>query len=312
MLVAFLATSKRIPTHDAMRLALIANPCAGGNQAARIIPTVEAFLRRHGIDSRLFVTQHHEHALTIARHLPPQRFDGIVAIGGDGTNFHVLNGLLQHHTPGNLPPLGIIPVGSGNSFALDLGIRGAEDGLRALAEGRTRPVDVCRFDQGGTAWYFVNMAGLGFVTDVARTAHRLKRFGDGSYVMGVFYHVLNLRYLPMVLSIDGTTVAGEYCFVEICNSRYTGGRMCMAPDARIDDGLLDIVVVGAIGRASLLKTFPSIYRGRHGDHPAVSFFRGRRVRIHTGRPAMLLPDGEIFGTTPTEIAVQPALVRYFA
>lgn len=295
-----------------MRIALIANPNAGGSKGARIIPRVERLLRGRGIDYQLFVTQYHAHALTIARRLPPQRFDGIVVMGGDGTNFHVLNGLLQHHAPDALPPLGIIPVGSGNSFALDLAIRSTDDGIRALLHGRTRPVDVCRFDQAGAALYFVNMAGVGFVTDVARTAHRLKCFGDASYVLGVFYHLLNLRYSRMVLEIDGRRMAGAYCFVEICNSRYTGGRMRMAPEARIDDGLMDVVAVGTIGRAALLAAFPRIYRGTHGDHPAVSFFRARRVRVESEPAGRLLPDGEIFGTTPAEIVIQPALVRYFA
>ncbi len=295
-----------------MPFALIANPSAGGNTGARILPRLESRLRRHGIDYRLFVTQYHQHALSIARRLPPRRFDGIVAIGGDGTNFHVLNGLLQHHAPETLPPLGIIPVGSGNSFALDLGIRSTDDGIRALLGGRTRPVDVCRFDRAGAAWYFVNMAGVGFVTDVARTAQRLKCFGDASYVFGVLYRVMNLRCSWMALEIDGRYAAGKYCFVEICNSRYTGGRMRMAPAARIDDGLLDIVAVGEIGRASLLATFPHIYRGTHGAHPAVTFYQGRRVRLRTEASAMLLPDGEIFGATPTDFSVQPAAVRYFA
>lgn len=295
-----------------MRLAIIANPSAGGSNGARVIPRVETRLRRHGIDYQLFVSQYHQHALTLARRLPPQRFDGIVAMGGDGTNFHVLNGLLQHHAPDALPPLGIIPVGSGNSFALDLGIRSTDDGIRALTQGRSRPVDVCRFDQAGAAWYFVNLTGVGFVTDVARTAQRLKCFGDASYVLGVFYHLLNLRCSRMTLEIDDRVMTGAYCFVEVCNSRYTGGRMRMAPEARIDDGLMDVVAVGPIGRAALLAAFPRIYRGTHGELSAVSFFRARRVRIESHPAGMLLPDGEIFGTTPTGIVVQPGLVRYFA
>jgi diacylglycerol kinase (ATP) len=88
--------------------------------------------------------------------------------------------------------------------------------------------------------------------------------------------------------------------------------MLMAPQARIDDGWFDVVVVGAMTRASLLAAFPLIFRGAHERHPAVRVFRARHVRVVTDPPQRLLPDGELFGSTPTEFAVQPAAVRYFA
>lgn len=273
---------------------------------------MEALLRRHGVDYRLFVTQYHEHALTIAGKLPPQRFEGIVSMGGDGTNFHVLNGLLCKHDPATLPPLGIIPVGSGNSFARDLGIRSTRDGLRALVRGETQPVDVCSFSQQGTPWYFVNLAGFGFVTDVARTAHQLKRCGDFSYVLGVFYRLMGLRFHRMELTLDGRRIEADNCFVEFCNSRYTGGKMLMAPEAQIDDGWIDVVVVGPLSRLSLLTTFPKIFKGTHGENPAVRFFKAQTAEVATDPPKILLPDGEIFGSTPTRIDIHPKMVRYFS
>jgi len=295
-----------------MTIALIANPSAGGRKGTRTIPRVEAHLRQYGIDYQLFVTQYHEHALTIAGKLPPQRFDGIVSMGGDGTNFHVLNGLLCKYGPANLPPLGIIPVGSGNSFARDLGIRSTEDGLRALIGGATRPVDVCSFSQQETRWYFVNLAGFGFVTDVAQTAHQLKRCGDFSYVLGVFYRLMGLHFHHMQLTLDGRRIEAGNCFVEFCNSRYTGGKMLMAPEAQIDDGWFDVVVGGPLNRLSLLTTFPSIFKGTHGKHPAVRFFKAKTAEVATDPPKTLLPDGEILGSTPTRIDIHPKLVRYFS
>lgn len=295
-----------------MTIALIANPSAGGRKGTRIIPRVEALLRRHGIDYRLFVTQYHEHALTIAGKLPPQRFDGIVSMGGDGTNFHVLNGLLKKYDPATLPPLGIIPVGSGNSFARDLGICSTMDGLRALVRGETRSVDVCSFSQQGAPWYFVNLAGFGFVTDVARTAHRLKRCGDFSYVLGVFYRLMGLRFHHMELTLDGRRIEADNCFVEFCNSRYTGGKMLMAPEAQIDDGWFDVVMVGPLRRLSLVTTFPKIFKGTHGENPAVRFFKVKTAEVATDPPKILLPDGEIFGSTPTRIDIHPKMVRYFS
>lgn len=295
-----------------MPIALIANPNAGGRKGARIIPQVENQLRRNGIGYRLFITQHHAHAMTIARTLPPRQFDGIVSVGGDGTNFHVLNGLLKYHDPATLPTLGIIPVGSGNSFARDLGICTMKDGIRALFRGASRPVDVCSFSQNGEPWYFVNLTGFGFVTDVAQTAHQLKRFGDFSYVLGVFHRMLAMPFHHMELEIDGRRINGENCFVEFCNSRYTGGSMLMAPDAKIDDGRFDVVVVGPMSRRSLLATFPKIFKGTHGLNPAVRFYRAKTATVITDPPKTLLPDGELFGSTPTQVAIHPQRVRYFS
>jgi YegS/Rv2252/BmrU family lipid kinase len=293
-------------------IALIANPSAGGRKAARIIPQVENRLRRNAIDYRIFITQHHAHALDIARRLTPASYDGIVSLGGDGTNYHLLNGLLKYHDPATLPPLGIIPVGSGNSFARDLGVCSTADGIRALVRGNTRPVDVCSFSRDGQPWYFVNLAGFGFVTDVAQTAHRLKRCGDFSYVLGVFHRMLGLRFHHMELEIDGRRIDGDNCFVEFCNSRYTGGKMLMAPDARIDDGWFDVVVVGPMSRMALLSTFPKIFKGTHGRHPAVRFYRARTASVRTDPPKTLLPDGELFGSTPTQVGIHHRLVRYFS
>ena len=295
-----------------MTIALIANPCAGGGKGARLIPQVERHFKQHGIDYRIFITQHHAHAMGIAGSLRPERYTGVVSLGGDGTNFHLLNGLLRNGHTDEMPPLGIIPVGSGNSFALDLGIRSSTDGIRALIRGRTRQVDVCRFSQTDDAWYFVNLAGFGFVTDVARTAHRLKRFGDFSYVLGVFHRLLDLRFHHMELEIDGRRIVEGNCFVEFCNSRYTGGRMLMAPKASIDDGYFDVVVVRPLSRRSLLSTFPKIFSGTHGTNPSVRFYRAKTAWVVTNPTKMLLPDGELFGSTPTRIDILPQRVRYFA
>jgi len=295
-----------------MTIALIANPCAGGGKGSRIISWVENNLRNNGIDYRIFITQHHGHAMEIASRLEPARYDGVVSVGGDGTNFHLLNGLLKTGNPNALPPMGIIPVGSGNSFALDLGIHSTKDGLRALFRGRTRSVDVCRFSQAGEFWYFVNLAGFGFVTDVAQTAHRLKRWGDFSYVLGVLYRLMGLRFHRMRLTLDGRHIDADNCFVEFCNSRYTGGRMLMAPAARIDDGWFDVIVVGSLSRISLLTTFPKIFKGTHGQNPAVRIFRAKTADVFTDPPKALLPDGEIFGSTPTRITIHPRMIRYFS
>ena len=237
-------------------------------------------------------------------------YDAVVAMGGDGTNYHVLNGVLNNLAD-RPPPLGIIPVGRGNSFARDLNLFSINDGIDAIVGARTRPVDVCTLTQNKQRTYFVNVMGFGFVTDVAATAARFSQTGDFSYILGVLHRVLGLKTYALELVIDGKRIAGPNNFVEFCNSRYTGGKMLMAPEAKIDDGLFDVVVAGPVGRLSLIATLPKIFKGQHGENPAVRFYQGRQARAQTTPVKMLLPDGELAGSTPVEVGILPQHVNYF-
>ena len=294
-----------------MKLALIANSHSKEVKNQNLSPDLKKKFLERNIRFDLFTTQYHGHAFEMVKQISIGEYDAIVTMGGDGTNYQVLNGLLKYHGDKQLPPMGILPVGRGNSFARDLQIFSIEDGISALGRQATRKVDVCRFSQDKDAYYFVNLMGFGFVTDVAKTAARFKWAADFSYVVGVFHRLLGLDFHEMVLEIDGTVISGKNCFVEICNSKYTGGNMLMAPEAQIDDGMFDVVVLSPLSRLSLISTLPKLFKGTHGENPAIQFIKAKSASVYTQPPKTLLPDGEIFGTTPTEIKILPRLVRYF-
>jgi YegS/Rv2252/BmrU family lipid kinase len=294
-----------------MKIALIANSRSSGVSEENLLPELENKFKKHHIAFELLRTQYHDHATQLVKQISMREYDAIVSMGGDGTNFQVLNSVLKYHGDSEIPPLGILPCGRGNSFARDLQLFSAEDGIDALRRQTTRAVDVCQFSQNQTTHYFVNLMGFGFVTDVAKTAARFKWAADFSYVIGVFYRLMGLAFHQMTLEIDGEVISGQNCFVEICNSKYTGGNMLMAPEAAIDDGLFDAVVVSPLSRASLIATFPKIFKGTHGQNPAVKFIKGKSAAVYTEPQKSLLPDGEIFGATPTEITILPRLVKYF-
>ncbi|MCG8643105.1 MAG: diacylglycerol kinase family lipid kinase, partial [Desulfobacterales bacterium] len=280
-----------------MKVALVVNPCSGSHNGTRKLPAIKAFLNKKQIQYDLFISKYPGHIFQICSTLDIAAFDGIAAVGGDGTNFQVINGLLTSFEPADIPPVGILPVGSGNSFAKDLQIRSLENGLAALIRCRSSKVDVCSFSQKRRKIYFANMAGLGFVTDSADTARRFKFLKSVSYIVGVLHRIIKLSSHHMELIIDGRIITGENCFIEFCNSRYTGGNMLMAPAAKINDGLMDIVVTGKLSRTDLITTLPRIYNGTHITHPAVQVIKGKKATIRTIPPKALLPDGEILGTT---------------
>ncbi|MEE9495104.1 MAG: acylglycerol kinase family protein, partial [Desulfobacterales bacterium] len=157
-----------------MKIALIANSRSKEVKNQNLSPDLEKKLLERNIRFDLFTTQYHGHAFEMVKQVSIGEYDAIVTMGGDGTNYQVLNGLLKYHGDKQLPPMGILPVGRGNSFARDLQIFSIEDGISALGRQATRKVDVCRFSQDKDAYYFVNLMGFGFVTDVAKTAARFK------------------------------------------------------------------------------------------------------------------------------------------
>ncbi len=294
-----------------MKIAVIANPHSGGKKGKKLIPHIEKSIQQLGIEYDLFLTEGYQHAIEIAGKLNCKDYDGIYSAGGDGTNYEVLNGLLKSHADEDIPPLGILPIGSGNSFARDLNIFSTDDGIATLKRNFIKEVDVCSFTSSEKEYFFVNLTGLGFVTDVAKTAASFKILGDFSYVIGVFHRLAGLKFHDMELVIDGKSYKEKNCFVEFCNSRYTGGEMLMAPDAEIDDGYFDVIILSKISRIGLIKTFPKIFKGTHFEHPSVQSIKAKSAVIKTSPPKNLLPDGELFGVTPTEIKIYPKRVKYF-
>ncbi|WP_022666496.1 diacylglycerol/lipid kinase family protein [Desulfospira joergensenii] len=292
-----------------MKIALVVNPFSGGKRTGKRLSMVKRALEGKGIESDIFISRFKGHLAEIARNLDPGAYGAVAAMGGDGTSFHMINGLLSAHRPDQLPPLALLPSGSGNSFARDLELLTLEQGIQAIVRNRPRPVDLLRFSRGKDCFYFINLMGLGFVTDVAVTAERFKVFHDLSYLIGVIHRTASLSSFHMELKVDGKPFSGPGCFVEICNSRYTGGSMLMAPGAEIDDGLMDIVIAGPLTRRKLLGSLPRIYSGTHIRMKEVSCIQGKKLEIKTFPSKALLPDGEIMGVTPGTVEVLPQHLR---
>lgn len=293
-----------------MKIVIIANTLSLRKKCSRFLSDIDETLKNKGIQTTIKFSEYHQHPLEMVRNLDISKYDCIVSCGGDGTNFQVLNGLLKYHDWNSIPPLGIIPSGRGNSFSMDLNIYNVDDAVQAIIKQDPKPVDVCRFSQSDQNFYFVNLMGFGFITDVAKTAARFRWVGDLGYVFGVIHRSFQLRFHHIELTIDGQTIKEENCFVEFCNSRFTGGSMMMAPEARIDDGMFDVVIASPLGRFSLLKTFPKIYNGTHIDHPSIRIIKAKEATVRCSVKKKLLPDGELFGETPTTVTIIPGCINY--
>ncbi len=294
-----------------MKVLLVYNPFAGHGRAQKILPEVEAYFLEKGIEFDLRMTDFHEHGIEIVRETDPKQYDGIVAAGGDGTLFEVINGYFQNPSKKKIP-IGVLPIGTGNAFARDLELDNThwKDAVDVISLQSPRKVDVGQFITHGETYYFLNILGLGFVADVTEIAHKLKALGNISYTLGVLQKTIFLHSHRLKITLDGREYERENIFVEISNTRWTANFL-MAPTAEIDDGFLDVTLLGKLGRIKLLKSFPKIFTGEHIYIDEVETFKAKEIKIETDSPKVLTPDGELLGITPFEARCLHQAVEVF-
>lgn len=293
-----------------MKLLMLTNPLAGRNRGLAVAQKSLEILRQNGFTVETANSEYPGHLVEIARREVNGDWDGIIALGGDGTLFEVINGMMQGNP--DLPiPLGVLPAGTGNSFSRDLAIKTHEDAMARILAGALRPVDLGQCICSDRSFVFINILGFGFVADVAKKAYSYRQWGALNYVIGVFIVTRHLESYPLEFEIDGQTYQRDNIFVEISNSQKTGGDMIMAPDALIDDGLLDVVILNKVSRIRLLSALPRIFKGTHLQMPEVEHFTGKRMSFHTTPAKVLTPDGEIVGATPITVTVLPGKIKVF-
>lgn len=292
---------------------LLFNPQAGSGSAARLLPAIEQQLTHMGLAAEIYRSA----AMgDIRRRLADKDlsgFDAVIAAGGDGTLFETLNGLMEHPA-GSRPPLGVLPIGTGNAFCRDLGLQPGDwqAALALIRRATTRQIDVARLVCAEGQFYFLNIAGMGFVVDAGRTAQKLKAIGRTAYTLAALWQTLKLRSYAVCIEIDGKRIEQTSLFAEISNSRYTGTSFLMAPGSRLDDGLLDLTLLRLLPRGRLLRLFPSIYTGRHVEYPEVTVLQGKEISILQPQNYPMMMDGEFVGITPARICCLPGELRMFA
>ncbi|MCA9636300.1 MAG: diacylglycerol kinase family lipid kinase [Myxococcales bacterium] len=294
----------------------IVNPAAGGGASGKRAPQALQRLRDAGLQIEVQETRAAGDGAKIARAAYQAGQRDFIAVGGDGTSFEVLAGLFgdedpRGRAPEDRPRLGFLPLGTGNSFLRDFSDRGAEYAIESLIAGRARDCDVIRLTHAGGVVHFINIFSIGFVADVgALRNNRFASFGELGYVIGVIVQTAGLHSYVFPMRVDdGPEDRGEMTFLSVNNSRFTGGKMMMAPSADTGDGLLDIIRVGALSRLSLLQTFPKIFKGTHIHNPAVTTAQARVIDFDIDRPIACMIDGEMLDLQPRRLEVLPGVLQ---
>ncbi len=276
-------------------LALV-NPAAGGGRCGRLAPTALGKLRAAGIEVEASQTAAPGEATCLARAAYAHGVRNFLAVGGDGTAYEIVNGLFPEAATGGRPTLGFLPLGTGNSFLRDFTDRGAEHAAEAIIEGRRRRCDVLRLTHTDGQVYFINLLSMGFTADVASAANRrFKAFGELGYVMGVLLCLARLdrRAFPLRVDDEPEFDRRRCLFLSLSNSKFTGGKMMIAPHASTDDGLIEYVRWGPIGRWGLLRNFAKLFDGTHIEHPLASRRPAHRIEFALDGPVDVMVDGEV-------------------
>jgi len=284
------------------------NPSAGGGRALRIAPLAADALRRRGVDVATSRTTGLDHAreLAVAAALQGR---AVVAVGGDGLVGAVADAL--RHVPDSV--IGLIPGGRGNDLARTLGIpRDTEGAASVVATGVARPLDLGAVYDGSNeaGRAFVGIASVGFDSDANRIANEAPSWlGGGAYAYGALRALLRWRPAQLTVRADGEEYDFSGFTVAVANSRAYGGGMFVAPDAMLDDGLLDAVCVGKSSRARFLWSLPKVFRGTHVKEKRVRVLRGAEVEVAADGPFTMFADGDPIGELPVTVRSLKGAVR---
>lgn len=233
----------------------------------------------------------------------------LVVVGGDGTVNEVVNGVA-----GTAAELALLSSGTGEDFGRTHGVPdGFDEAVRTVLEGNTRTIDLGRVEcEGSPPRFFANVGSAGMSGSVARRANAMTKVlgGKATFFYALTREFLAWRNTQVTVELDGgVRREGRLHDVIVANGNFHGGGMKLAPDARQDDGLFDVVTIGDVNKLDFLTTAPKLYSGRYIAHPKVELLRSSRVAVDAAEPLPLEVDGEPIGTTPALFEVVPAALR---
>ncbi len=286
-----------------MKLKLILNPAAGKGSSKKAAAKVEEILRQKGIDYSLDTTHKPGEATKLARKANQEGYEVVAAIGGDGTVNEVINGLIFTETA-----LGVIPCGRGNDFAKFIGAsHKIEEAVDLILNGQPKKTDAGRMNDR----YFINGVGVGFDSRVALEVYKAPKFLTGiwNYLYAVLQTMFKFEPPHFTIRLENSSSFGEKFMVTVANGRYFGGGFMITPEAKPDDGLLDICVVENLDKLKILRYIPKVIRGTHTHLKEVLMLKAAEVKIEIKKPHVAHIDGELMEDSVFRIKVLPGAVR---
>ncbi len=286
-----------------MSICFVVNPIAGKGKGKLIAKSIDYHMKEMCIPYDIRFTSKRKEAESISKCAAQEGFEKIVSVGGDGTIYEVINGLI-----GQKIVLGVIPAGTGNDFARSIGIeRDLKKALDTIVYGEEKYID-CGLANGR---YFINVAGVGFDTEILREVEKIKKHlsGKWAYLAGVFKTLFHYKHKKIEIDIDGKTYNKEILLMALANGKFYGGGMKISPDSDLEDGYIDICIIHKISKLRVLRLFPTIFAGKHINVREVTLYRAKKIKLNSATPLEVNLDGDVVGVTPLSIEVVPKAIK---
>ncbi len=295
---------------------LIYNPLAAGGKTKNFFNEYFKKLNENNFFKKIdiFETFSKDDTINKIKKIDKNKNDLIITLGGDGSISTVTNGLM------NLPknkriPLFPLPCGSGNSLLRDFNILTIEDAINKYKTETPKDFDVIYYEEinGKLKGYCINVLGMGFVSNIAEyVVGKGKKYGAFSYVLGTLLTLT--KFEPYKTTIKYGTdkkifKSDKIFFMTLSNTKYSGGKIMVAPEAKYNDGLLDVVILHDLGRIRFLKGFVNTFKGTHIKDKKCMYFKIDKIEIYSEPKFTLMPDGELGGNSPIRVKVIPKQVK---
>lgn len=291
---------------------LILNPAAGKGKGKKIFPRLHKILQKKIMNLETHTSLYPGHLFELGQKAVQEKVSRIIAIGGDGTPFELINGIYSTGKPSCEIELGLIPAGTGNSFLrdfIDVDVLEAEQIIQRILNAKKRKIDLIEFsyrNNGHQKKYFINILGVGLIADILKlTNEKLKIFGQTGYSLAVLIMLFKGINNTLTLEIDKKKQVLKNSALVISNSKFTGGKMKIAPMAETGDGKVDIVIFNEVNRREMAHIFSKVFDGNHVEHEKVQVHQASEILVQGQPEQFIMADGELLGTTPLKIRVLP-------
>ena len=295
-----------------MKYLIIINPHSGKKIGKKIFDQIKPIFDSNNIILEAMETKYAGHAKEIANQKPIDQYDVVLGIGGDGTLNEIINGMLKRKDKKNVP-IGLIPGGSGNSYLHDLKLTNPTNVVKKIISNNMQLMDVVQIEINGKISYAMNMIGWGLVTDIGNKAEKYRWLGTNRYTILSVIEVFTHNSRPATLIMEKETIKDNFTFIIACNSIHIGNAMKMAPKAKLNDGLIDLVVVKSnVSRMRLITTLHKLFDGSHLNQPEVSYYQTPYFSLIPKSDEILNIDGEIMGKTPITVKMIQKKIKFFS
>jgi diacylglycerol kinase (ATP) len=294
---------------------LIINPVSGNKDYKSYLPSVKDIFHDFNFKINIKKSKYHGHISDIVKGSDISKYFCIAIMGGDGSFHEAINGMMNRKDK-QIIPIGIIPNGTGNSLCMDLNLLNPLKAAKAIANNQKIKIDIAKIITDNTIIYNFNIIGWGLVSSIGIKAEKYRWLGPSRYTIISLLEILLKKTFKSKITFYNekelkNEISDSFIFGVLCNTIHTGKGMKMAPKAKIDDGLVDLLLIKNVSRLKLLKLMPKLFSGTHINDENVSYLKTKKLKLSSTSNYKLNIDGEIKGSASFEFEVLPKKITTF-